>query len=399
MAYLKPDRTFDFGGVKVNEYLLTKHNPNHISMPTETMTNVIGVTIHNTDWISVSSSTTPAEQYTRATVNGNMNDVRVHYYVDNVCAWQNLPLTLHGWHAADGRGDGNMKTIAIECLMSPSYNNTDKKSEDNCAKLAAALLNKYNFGIDRLFTHNHWYSRKYCPAYILPHWNSFKNKVAMYLAKLKGNTTSMNTSTNTNTTNVGNKSIAKGDLVTINSGATYYNGENIPSWVKKDKWYISSISGDRAVLGLNEAKNSNIQSPINTKFISVIKTSSTAKSYTVNLKSTDILYTAAGGNTKGTVGTTGVFTIVDETTVNGCKYGKLKSGAGWVKLSDDTIIRKGSLVSLKSDAIYYNGSNIPTWVKSQKWYVSEISGDRAVLGQNEKRNQNIQSPINTKYLY
>ena len=26
MAYLKPDRTFDFGGVKVNEYLLTKHN-------------------------------------------------------------------------------------------------------------------------------------------------------------------------------------------------------------------------------------------------------------------------------------------------------------------------------------------------------------------------------------
>ena len=25
MAYLRPDRTFDFGGVKVNEYLLTKN--------------------------------------------------------------------------------------------------------------------------------------------------------------------------------------------------------------------------------------------------------------------------------------------------------------------------------------------------------------------------------------
>lgn len=390
MAYLKPDRTFDFGGVKVNEYLLTKHNPNRISMPTETMTNVIGVTIHNTDWISVSSSTTPAEQYTRATVNGNMNDVRVHYYVDNVCAWQNLPLTLHGWHAADGRGDGNMKTIAIECLMSPSYNNTDKKSEDNCAKLAAALLNKYNFGIDRLFTHNHWYSRKYCPAYILPHWNSFKNKVAMYLAKLKGNTTSMNTSTNTNTSNVGNKSIAKGDLVTINSGATYYNGENIPSWVKEDKWYISSISGNRAVLGLNESKNRNIQSPINTKYVSVVKHVTTK---TVSLKSTEMLYATPGGNTKSALGVNGVFTIVEETTVNGVTYGKLKSGAGWVKLTNkDNVIRKGDTVKVLK-AVQYNGKPFKVYASTYK--VLELNGERTVISSDGK---NITAAVNIKNL-
>lgn len=117
---------------------------------------IIGVTIHNTDWISVASGTTPAEQYTRATVNGNMNDVRVHYYCDNVCAWQNLPLTLSGWHAADGSGNGNRRTIAIECIMSSAYNDRDKKSEDNCAKLAAALLKKYNLSIDHLYTHTHW---------------------------------------------------------------------------------------------------------------------------------------------------------------------------------------------------------------------------------------------------
>lgn len=390
MAYLKPDRTFDFGGVKVNEYLLTKHNPNRISMPTETMTNVIGVTIHNTDWISVSSSTTPAEQYTRATVNGNMNDVRVHYYVDNVCAWQNLPLTLHGWHAADGRGDGNMKTIAIECLMSPSYNSTDRKSEDNCAKLAAALLNKYNFGIDRLFTHNHWYSRKYCPAYILPHWNSFKNKVAMYLAKLKGNTTSVNTSTNTNTTSVGNKSIAKGDLVTINSGATYYNGENIPSWVKEDKWYISSISGNRAVLGLNESKNRNIQSPINTKYVSVVKHVTTK---TVSLKSTEMLYATPGGNTKSALGVNGVFTIVEETTVNGVTYGKLKSGAGWVKLTNkDNVIRKGDTVKVLK-AVQYNGKPFKVYASTYK--VLELNGERAVISSDGK---NVTAAVNIKNL-
>lgn len=178
MAILKPDKTTNLGGVTVNEYLLTNHNPNHIDMPSVSMEGkIIGVTIHNTSWITTAAGTTPAEQYTRATVNGNMNDVRVHYYVDNVCAWQNLPLTLSGWHAADGSGNGNRRTIAIECIMSSAYNDKDKKSEDNCARLAAALLDKYKLSIDCLYTHNHWYSRKYCPAYILPHWDKFKAKV------------------------------------------------------------------------------------------------------------------------------------------------------------------------------------------------------------------------------
>lgn len=182
MAILKPDKTTTLGGVTVNEYLLTNHNPNHIDMPSISMEGkIIGVTVHNTDWITTAAGTTPAEQYTRATVNGNMNDVRVHYYVDNVCAWQNLPLTLSGWHAADGSGNGNRRTIAIECIMSSAYNDKDKKSEDNCARLAAALLNKYKLSIDCLYTHNHWYSRKYCPAYILPHWDKFKAKVQSYM--------------------------------------------------------------------------------------------------------------------------------------------------------------------------------------------------------------------------
>ena len=99
MAILRPDTSTTLNGVKINEYLLTKHNPNRIDMPSVFMEGkVIGVTVHNTDWISVASGTTPAEQYTRATVNGNMKDVRVHYYVDNVCAWQNLPLSLHPLH-------------------------------------------------------------------------------------------------------------------------------------------------------------------------------------------------------------------------------------------------------------------------------------------------------------
>ena len=204
MTILRPDATTTLNGVKINEYLLTKHNPNRIDMPSVSMEGkVIGVTVHNTDWISVASGTTPAEQYTRATVNGNMKDVRVHYYVDNTCSWQNLPHSLSGWHAADGSGNGNRRTIAIECIMSSAYNVTDKKSEDNCARLAAALLKKYNLDINHLFTHTHWLNvrdgksgtvdylntaknpYKTCPLYILPHWSAFKAKVQKYLTDAK----------------------------------------------------------------------------------------------------------------------------------------------------------------------------------------------------------------------
>ena len=203
MSFLNPDNTFTINGVLVKEYLLTEHNPNNIDMPIVSLpSSPIGVTIHNTDWITTLECTNPSEQYTRATVNGNMKDVRVHYYVDNVCAWQNLPLTLSGWHAADGSGDGNRKTIAIECIMSGGYSGKDQKSEDNAARLAAYILYKYNLTINNLYTHTHWLNvrdgivgdvdylntsknpYKWCPLYILPHWSKFKNKVQKYLTAL-----------------------------------------------------------------------------------------------------------------------------------------------------------------------------------------------------------------------
>lgn len=65
MAILKPDKTTNLGGVTVNEFLLTKHNPRNIAMPSVKMEGIIGVTVHNTDWIRVANGTTPAEQYTR----------------------------------------------------------------------------------------------------------------------------------------------------------------------------------------------------------------------------------------------------------------------------------------------------------------------------------------------
>lgn len=55
--------------------------------------------------------------------------------------------------------------------------------------------------------------------------------------------------------------------------------------------------------------------------------------YTVKLKKGTKVYTAPGsGKVAMTINADGVFTIVEEQMSGNVKYGKLKSGAGWVKL-------------------------------------------------------------------
>lgn len=148
-----------------------------------------GITVHNTDTIRVPSGTNPAEQYARATYpNGNMGGVVVHYWVCGTNIWQQLEDSEQGWHAADGQTrrsshrsgqtlGGNRDTISIECIET----GTDKTSEATTAKLVAYLLDKHGLSPKYdVYTHNYFYSKKYCPAYILPHWNSFMSNVTSY---------------------------------------------------------------------------------------------------------------------------------------------------------------------------------------------------------------------------
>ncbi|MFQ8573375.1 MAG: N-acetylmuramoyl-L-alanine amidase [Oscillospiraceae bacterium] len=105
---------------------------------------VKGVTIHNTN--DLKNVEEDAEQYTRATwPNANMNDARVHYYVDDINAWQNLREDEVGWHAGDGRKatGGNETTLSIEIIMDGSGSKEDLKAEENGVLLAALLLKKH----------------------------------------------------------------------------------------------------------------------------------------------------------------------------------------------------------------------------------------------------------------
>lgn len=190
MAFLVPDRTITTAnGIVISEKLITANSG--VRYYSNRKLNTPGnkpeyITIHNTEDIREAAGTNDAEQYARATFNNNMGDVVVHYYIDETGCWHILADDTVGWHAADGtNGPGNTKSIAVEIIMDGSGDSSDKGAEERGAKLAAYLLYKYGLGIDRLKTHRDWYSKKYCPAYILPHWGTFKSKVEKYLTELK----------------------------------------------------------------------------------------------------------------------------------------------------------------------------------------------------------------------
>ena len=166
-------------------------------------------------------------------------------------------------------------------------------------------------------TYHYMFAATACPAtWIKSHTQEICNKVNAQLNQAQPVTT-----------------FKVNDLVSIKSGATYYDGGSIPTWVTQDKWYISSISGDRAVLGQNEAKTKNIQSPINTNNLTLVKSSASGfKEYTVTLVSGTPIYKEIGQNATDKIAVTTKYTIVDEKIVDYVKYGKLKSGVGWVIL-------------------------------------------------------------------
>ena len=93
-------------------------------------------------------------------------------------------------------------------------------------------------------------------------------------------------------------------------------------------------------------------------------------------------------------------TIKKQTGTDGTYYATWAfSGQGKATTSSSGAVKAGNLVSIKSEATkYYNGVAIPAWVKKEKWYVTQVKGDRAVLGKCQKGDHNIQSAIAVKYL-
>lgn len=114
-------------------------------------------------------------------------------------------------------------------------------------------------------------------------------------------------------------SIKKGDLVSIKKDAKYYTGKTVPTWVLNTKWYVASVSGDRAVIDKSDDGLLSINSPINVSYLTVVK----------------------------------------------------KTTAPTVKV--------GSTVKVNKGAKTYDGKSLASFVYSRKHKVKELIGDRAVI--------------------
>ena len=66
--------------------------------------------------------------------------------------------------------------------------------------------------------------------------------------------------------------IKKGDIVSIAKNATYYSGKDVPDWVVAKNWIVAETpDGDRVVINKSVDGKHAINSPINAKFLTVVK--------------------------------------------------------------------------------------------------------------------------------
>ena len=127
-----------------------------------------------------------------AYMNSNYNYTSYHVAIDDKEAVQAIPLNRNAWHAGDGQGAGNRRSISIEIC----YNKDNgfygaisarmEKAIENTALYAAYVLHQYGWGVDRLRQHWDW-SRKNCPQKIRQtgRWQWFKNRVQAHLNAIK----------------------------------------------------------------------------------------------------------------------------------------------------------------------------------------------------------------------
>lgn len=145
------------------------------------MKEVIGITNHNTANTAPTAGDEAHARYLQNVENADSSYISVHLFVDDDSITQCVPLDEFCYHAGDGNGDGNRKTIAIEICENRNY----EKAEENAQKLNAALLLTYPQL--KIFKHQDW-SGKFCPRKILARpngWAEFTAGIAKLVEDAK----------------------------------------------------------------------------------------------------------------------------------------------------------------------------------------------------------------------
>lgn len=264
-----------------------------------------------------------AEIFVKKWNNAESGRACVHAFIDGNTGkvYQTLPWDHRAWHCGSGaKGSGNNTHIGVEmcepaCIRytgGTSFTCSDKESAmavvnrtyNAAVELFAYLCKQY--GLNPLadgviISHKEGHDRGIASGHGDPDhlWkgmgggysmDTFRQAVAATMGQSPaGNTTPVPADETTaaagksgQTATAGIKpvaagrSIGAGDVVSFAADAVYYTGQAIPGWVKKDKWIVKSVKGDRAVIDRNESRSSSINSPVNVAYLRVVRTGQTS---------------------------------------------------------------------------------------------------------------------------
>ena len=156
----------EIDGIRVNIAIVQPRGKRNVRTLVK-MTEVIGITNHNTANTAPTAGSEAHARYLQGLENADKEYKSVHFFVDADRIIQCVPIDEFCYHAGDGNGDGNRKTIAVEICENGNY----AKAELNAQKLNAALLLTYpNL---KIFKHQDW-SGKFCPRRILSRPNGWR---------------------------------------------------------------------------------------------------------------------------------------------------------------------------------------------------------------------------------
>lgn len=240
-----------------------------------------GVTIHETGNTTKGANAKSHRNYYHSLANSNSGGyIGYHYFVDDKEAYLMHPLNEIAWTNGDGNGDGNMKTVSVEICVNSDGNFT--KARANGAYVAATILKKYGI----------------------------KKVIAVTGSNAQGNK-------------------SKANLFQHRSWMV----KNCPQTIRDKGLWNSFVKTTQAELDkLWGVKKTNVVK----KVVTAVKNKVTFKSYKVQVicKELNIRKTPkfVDKDIVGVVKKNDVYTIVGEKTVNGTKFGKLKSGKGYISL-------------------------------------------------------------------
>ncbi len=109
-----------------------------------------------------------------------------HFSVDDMNIVQHLPCDESGWHAGDGtNGPGNRRSIGVEICEFADINKRCK-AEENAARLAAYLADKFSIPVEFIVQHHHW-TGKDCPRVLRARPGGWANFIDAVKSKIGGN--------------------------------------------------------------------------------------------------------------------------------------------------------------------------------------------------------------------